>query len=170
MLSFFGIDRVVDRALGCGHRRVPAVRFARPGPGLDRPLPRAALDTLDYPVFDAARCSMLRLPLRRAWSILLRWVRLCWRPSAWTFDKFERGNVGACPPRLQRSPADRADRVTRMRYQELCFSAFVLGAAIASDNCRHPRNMPPRHARSTPNAAAPGPGHPRFRKARESRP
>src|SRR6266481_6683093 len=37
-----------------------------------------------------------------------------------------------------------------MPYQELCFSAFVLGAAIASDNCRHPRNMPPRHARSTP--------------------
>jgi hypothetical protein len=37
-----------------------------------------------------------------------------------------------------------------MRYQELCLSAFVLGAAIASDNCRHPRNMPPRHARSTP--------------------
>src|SRR6266436_6552461 len=37
-----------------------------------------------------------------------------------------------------------------MRYQELCFSAFVLGAAIASDNCRHPRNMPLRHARSTP--------------------
>jgi hypothetical protein len=35
------------------------------------------------------RCSMLSLPLRRAWSILLRWVRLCWRPSAWTFDKFE---------------------------------------------------------------------------------
>jgi hypothetical protein len=24
------------------------------GPGLDRPLPRAALDTLDYPVLDAA--------------------------------------------------------------------------------------------------------------------
>src|SRR5216684_2859791 len=37
-----------------------------------------------------------------------------------------------------------------MRYQELCFSAFVLGAAIASDNCRHPRNMSLRHARSTP--------------------
>ena len=48
------------------------------------------------------------------------------------------------------SPADRADRVTRMRYQELFFSAFVLGAAIASDNCRHPRNMSLRHARSTP--------------------
>jgi hypothetical protein len=30
-----------------------------------------------------------------------------------------------------------------MRYQELCFSAFVLGAAIASDNCRHYRNMRP---------------------------
>src|SRR5260370_31435334 len=37
-----------------------------------------------------------------------------------------------------------------MRYQELFFSAFVLGAAIASDNCRHSGNMPLRHARSTP--------------------
>src|SRR5258706_12258331 len=37
-----------------------------------------------------------------------------------------------------------------MRYQEFCFSAFVLGAAIASDNCRHPWNMSLRHARSTP--------------------
>ena len=37
-----------------------------------------------------------------------------------------------------------------MRYQELLFSAFVLGAAIASDNCRHSGNMPLRHARSTP--------------------
>ena len=26
MLSFFGIERVVDRALGCGHRRIPGVR------------------------------------------------------------------------------------------------------------------------------------------------
>ena len=32
-----------------------------------------------------------------------------------------------------------------MRYQELCFSAFVLSAAIASDNCRHSRNMRLRH-------------------------
>src|SRR5258707_12510710 len=43
MLSFFGIERVVDRALGCGHRRVPAARCALlcpgpgPGLGLDRP-------------------------------------------------------------------------------------------------------------------------------------
>jgi hypothetical protein len=56
MLSFFGIERVVDRALGCAHRPVLAVRCARlcPGLGLDRPLPKAALDTLDYPVLDAA--------------------------------------------------------------------------------------------------------------------
>ncbi len=55
-LSFFGIERGVDRALGCSHRSVLAVRYTRlcPGPGLDRPLPRAALDTLDYPVLDAA--------------------------------------------------------------------------------------------------------------------
>jgi hypothetical protein len=39
------------------------------------------------------------------------------------------------------SSADRADRVTRMRYQELLFSASVLGAAIALHNCRHPGNM-----------------------------
>src|SRR5258705_1443543 len=30
-----------------------------------------------------------------------------------------------------------------MRYQELLFSASVLGAAIALNNCRHPRNMRP---------------------------
>jgi len=35
----------------------------------------------------------------------------------------------------------RTERVTRMRYQEFCFSAFVLGAATASDNCRHSWNM-----------------------------
>jgi hypothetical protein len=33
-----------------------AVRYTRlcPGLGLDRPFPKTALDTLDYPVFDAA--------------------------------------------------------------------------------------------------------------------
>jgi len=30
-----------------------------------------------------------------------------------------------------------------MRHQEFCISAFVLGAAIASDNCRHSRNICP---------------------------
>ena len=56
MLSFFGIERVVDRALGCGHRTVLAVRYTRlcPSLGLDRPFPKTALDTLDYPVLDAA--------------------------------------------------------------------------------------------------------------------
>ena len=44
-------------------------------------------------------------------------------------------------PRFERSAADCADRVTRVRYQELLFSASVLGAAIALNNCRHPRNM-----------------------------
>jgi hypothetical protein len=58
--------------------------------------------------------------------------------------------VGASPSRLWRCPADRADRVTRMRYQELCFSAFVLSAAIASNNCSHSRNLPLGHAGSTP--------------------
>ena len=55
-LSLFRIEHVVDRALSCSHRSVLAVRYTRlcPGPGLDRPLPRAALDTLDYPVLDAA--------------------------------------------------------------------------------------------------------------------
>ena len=33
--------------------------------------------------------------------------------------------------------ADRAGRITRMRYQELLFSPSVLGAAIALNNCRH---------------------------------
>ena len=39
-------------------------------------------------------------------------------------------------PRFEYSPTDRADRVTRARYQELLFSASVLGAAIALKNCR----------------------------------
>jgi hypothetical protein len=39
------------------------------------------------------------------------------------------------------SPPDRADRVTRMRHQELLFGASVLGAAIALNNYRRPRNM-----------------------------
>src|SRR5258705_3891689 len=65
MLSFFGIERVVDRALGCSHRRVPAVRCARlcPGLGLDRADmartlpegdPRYATDFL--PTMDGAGC------------------------------------------------------------------------------------------------------------------
>ena len=29
--------------------------------------------------YSTPRCSMLSLPPRRAWSILLGWVRLCWR-------------------------------------------------------------------------------------------
>ena len=46
--------------------------------------------------------------------------------------------MGAFQPRFESSSADRADRVTRVRYQELLFSASVLGAAIALHNCRHP--------------------------------
>ena len=55
-LSFFGIERVVDRALGCGHRRVSAVRCTRVflSFGLDRPFPKAAFDALDDPIFNAA--------------------------------------------------------------------------------------------------------------------
>src|SRR6476660_2628100 len=55
-LSLFRIEHVVDLALSCSHRSVRAVRYTRlcPGPGLDRPLPRAALDTLAYPVLEAA--------------------------------------------------------------------------------------------------------------------
>jgi hypothetical protein len=65
------------------------------------------------------------------------------RLSVRTFDKLEYGNVGAFQPRLYYRPADFTGCVTRMRHQELCISAFVLGAAIASDNCRHSRNMRP---------------------------
>jgi len=61
----------------------------------------------------------------------------------WTFNKFVGGNVVGLQPRFERSAADCADRVTRVRYQELLFSASVLGAAIALNNCRHPRNMRP---------------------------
>jgi hypothetical protein len=39
------------------------------------------------------------------------------------------------------STTDLADRVIRMRFQELLFSAFVLGAAIALNNCRHALHM-----------------------------
>jgi hypothetical protein len=58
-----------------------------------------------------------------------------------TFNKLVCRNVGAFRPRFQRSPTGRADRVTRMRCQELLFSASVLGAAIALNNCRHLGNM-----------------------------
>src|SRR5260221_10395728 len=37
-----------------------------------------------------------------------------------------------------------------MRYQEVFFTAFVFGGAIASYNCRDSGNMPLRHGRSTP--------------------
>src|SRR5260370_15518683 len=40
--------------------------------------------------------------------------------------------------------------VTSVRYQKLCFSAVVLGAAIA-DDCRHSRNMRLRRAGSSRN-------------------
>ena len=63
------------------------------------------------------------------------------RPSVWTFDQLECGDVGAFYPRLQRSPADFTGCVAGARYQELCFGAFVLGAAIAFDDGRHSRNM-----------------------------
>jgi hypothetical protein len=55
-LSLFRIERVVDRAFGCRHRSIPGVRCTPfyHGFGLNRPLPKAALDTLDYPVLDAA--------------------------------------------------------------------------------------------------------------------
>jgi hypothetical protein len=39
--------------------------------------------------------------------------------------------------------------VTGVRYQELCFSAFVLSTAIAWDDCRHFRNMRLRRAGSS---------------------
>ena len=63
------------------------------------------------------------------------------RPSVWTFDQLECGDVGAFYPRLQRSPAHFTGCVAGVRYQELCFGAFVLGAAIAFDDGRHSRNM-----------------------------
>jgi hypothetical protein len=43
-----------------------------------------------------------------------------------------------------------------MRQQELCFSAFVLGAAIASDNGCHCRNMRPEPAIFQPGSATVG--------------
>ncbi|MGF6432650.1 hypothetical protein ABIE91_007870 [Bradyrhizobium elkanii] len=68
-----------------------------------------------------------------------------WLSSIRTFDKFVCGNVGRFQPRFQRCSADRADRITRMRHQELLFGASVLGAAIALNNGRHVRNMRPRY-------------------------
>ena len=44
---------------------------------------------------------------------------------------------------LSTQESNTAGYMACMRHQELCFSAFVLGAAIASDNCRHSRNMRP---------------------------
>src|SRR5882757_6989513 len=66
--------------------------------------------------------------------------------SVWTVDQLERGNVSAFQARLERSPADITGCVTGVRYQELCFSAFVLSTEIASDDCRHFRNMRLRRA------------------------
>ena len=57
--------------------------------------------------------------------------------SVWTFDQFECGNGRAFQPKLQRSPANFAGSVAGVRYQEPYFSAFVLSAAIALDDCRH---------------------------------
>jgi hypothetical protein len=59
--------------------------------------------------------------------------------------------VGIFPPSLQHSPADLTGRATGMRYQEFRLSAFVLSAAIASDNRRHAANMRLRHADSSRN-------------------
>ena len=39
--------------------------------------------------------------------------------------------------------------MTGVRYQKLYFSAFVLSAAIALDDCRHSQNMRLRRARSS---------------------
>ncbi len=64
-----------------------------------------------------------------------------WLSSIRTFNQFVCGNVGRFQPRFQCSSADRADRVTRMRHQELLFSASVLSAAIALNNGRHMRDM-----------------------------
>jgi hypothetical protein len=71
------------------------------------------------------------------------------RPSVWTFDQLECGNVGAFYPRLQRSPADFTGCVAGVRHQELCFGAFVLGAAIAFDDCRHYEKCPPNRTFSS---------------------
>jgi hypothetical protein len=77
---FFGSRRVFDRALS----RVPAVRCARhcPGLGLDRPLPKAALDTFDYPVLDAAVFHAQPTSFAQMGPPLLA-------AFLWTFDKFE---------------------------------------------------------------------------------
>ncbi len=61
------------------------------------------------------------------------------------------------------------NRVTRMRYQELCFSAFVLSAAIASNNCSHSPNMPLRHAGSTPRPLWPRLSHASAERAQAAR-
>jgi hypothetical protein len=44
--------------------------------------------------------------------------------------------------------------VTDAADQELCFSAFVLDAAIALDDCRHSRNMRLRHPETNERKAA----------------
>jgi hypothetical protein len=68
------------------------------------------------------------------------------RLDVWQVRMRERGCFSTTTPA---QPANRPDRVTRMRCQELCVSAFVLGAATASDNCRHSQNMRLQRARSS---------------------
>jgi hypothetical protein len=61
-LSFFGIERVVDRALGCGHRRVSAVRCTRVflSFGLDRHFQKPRL--MPWMIrYSTPRCSMFGL-------------------------------------------------------------------------------------------------------------
>jgi hypothetical protein len=62
-------------------------------------------------------------------------------------------NVGTCVLSNQNSnvaPANFTGCVAGVRYQELYFSAFVLSTVIASDDCRHPRNIRLRRASSSP--------------------
>jgi hypothetical protein len=49
--------------------------------------------------------------------------------------------VDIFPPSFQHRPADLTGRTACVGYQELFLSALVLSAAIASNDCRHSRNM-----------------------------
>jgi hypothetical protein len=78
------------------------------------------------------------LPVNRNGAAAPTHWLLCHSGSHRTFNKFVCWDVVAFQPRFESSSADRADRVTRMRYQELLFCASVLGAAIALHNCPEP--------------------------------
>src|ERR1700737_3566989 len=75
--------------------------------------------------------------------------------AGFSSGRLSSSNVGTwVVPNQDSSPADFTVCVTGVRHQELCFSAFVLSAASALENCHHSQNMRLRRESSSRNSAA----------------